>query len=312
MLSDLQKRAAQTIVNVFETSHVLGDYAQVTLLAGDTGHLTYGRTQTTLGSGNLADLIERYTEREDAAFARDLAPFLDRLHDRDLALDDELYFHNLLRAAADDPRMRAAQDAFFDQRYWEPALDAAGDAGIDSALGIAVVYDSRVHGSWGRMRRRTDQAVGSVGEVGERRWISAYVAERRAWLASHSNTLLHATVYRMDAFSRLIEIDAWDLDLPFVVRGHEVSTLTLDGDPPGVFSGPPVRARELSLTQPIARGLDVRRVQLALSHPDHAQAVIADGLYGPGTRRGVVAFQELRGLPPTGRVDGPVFDALRL
>jgi chitosanase len=47
MLTDLQTRAAQAIVNVFETGTPRGDYGRVTLLAGDTGHLTYGRSQTT-------------------------------------------------------------------------------------------------------------------------------------------------------------------------------------------------------------------------------------------------------------------------
>ena len=40
MLTDPQKQAAQAIVNIFETGRVLGEYGQVTLLTGDTGHLT--------------------------------------------------------------------------------------------------------------------------------------------------------------------------------------------------------------------------------------------------------------------------------
>jgi hypothetical protein len=57
MFTDLQKGAAQAIVNVFKTDAPQGDYASVTLLKGDTGHLTYGRSQTTLASGNLYLLI---------------------------------------------------------------------------------------------------------------------------------------------------------------------------------------------------------------------------------------------------------------
>jgi chitosanase len=70
MLSDLQKAAAQAIVNVFETGKTLGDYARVTLLSGDPGHLTYGRSQTTLGSGNLYLLIKAYCDMPGAAWAR--------------------------------------------------------------------------------------------------------------------------------------------------------------------------------------------------------------------------------------------------
>ncbi|MDQ3267784.1 MAG: hypothetical protein M3P47_03520 [Pseudomonadota bacterium] len=52
MLTATQKKTAEALVNIFETGEVLGDCSQVTLIAGDTGHLTFGRSQTTLGSGN--------------------------------------------------------------------------------------------------------------------------------------------------------------------------------------------------------------------------------------------------------------------
>ena len=68
MLTDLQKGAVQAIVNIFETGAPLGDYASVTLLKGDTGHLTYGRSQTTLASGNLYLLIKDYVDTDGAAF----------------------------------------------------------------------------------------------------------------------------------------------------------------------------------------------------------------------------------------------------
>ena len=43
-ITDLQKKTAQAIVNIFETGQVHGDYGKVTLLSGDSGHLTYGRS----------------------------------------------------------------------------------------------------------------------------------------------------------------------------------------------------------------------------------------------------------------------------
>ena len=39
-LTDLQKKAAQAIVNIFETSRIRGDCGAVTLMGGDTGYLT--------------------------------------------------------------------------------------------------------------------------------------------------------------------------------------------------------------------------------------------------------------------------------
>ncbi len=43
MLTPLQKQTAQAIVNLFETSSARGDYGAVTVIAGDTGHLSFGR-----------------------------------------------------------------------------------------------------------------------------------------------------------------------------------------------------------------------------------------------------------------------------
>ena len=50
-LTALQQSAAQAVVNIFETGSIRGNYSDVTLLPGDSGQLTYGRSQTTLASG---------------------------------------------------------------------------------------------------------------------------------------------------------------------------------------------------------------------------------------------------------------------
>jgi len=60
MLNTRFRLLAQAIVNIFETGTALGEYGKVTVIPGDTGHLTFGRSQTTLGSGNLHLLLERY------------------------------------------------------------------------------------------------------------------------------------------------------------------------------------------------------------------------------------------------------------
>ena len=277
---------------------MLGDYGSVTVIAGDTGHLTFGRSQTTLGSGNLSALLEQYCGNAGALFAPRLAPLLPRFAAGDLTLDGDTRLHNLLRATADDRVMRETQDRFFDETYFQPAQRAAARLGITSPLGVAVVYDSHVHGSWGTLRERTTAAVGAPARIGERAWITAYVHQRRHWLATHPRSDLRATVYRMDAFQRLIELDMWALPLPLVVRGREISTLTLAAVPPGCFDGPPPGSRPIALATPLLRGLDVRRVQLALS--DRGVDIRADGVYGQGSQRCVQALQRTQGLPPTG------------
>lgn len=301
MITPTQKRSAQAIVNVFETGSVLGDYGNVTLIAGDTGHLTFGRSQTTLGSGNLADLIQRYCSNPGARFAAELEPYLQRFTARDLALDEDRFLHNILRATADDPVMRETQDVFFDAVYWQPAERAATRLGIATPLGMTVAYDSRVHGSWDLIRNRTTEKAGSIDTIGEQAWIAAYVRTRRDWLANHSRRDLRPTVYRMDALQRLIELDQWGLELPVVVRGAEISQAALNATPHGCFDGPQPGSRALALQAPLARGLDVRLLQLALSA--EGADVKADGVYGRNSAEHVKHYQSTHRLPATGVAD---------
>jgi chitosanase len=300
VLATTQAETAKAIVNVFETGTVGGDYGQVSVLPGDTGRLSYGRAQASLGSGNLHLLVERYCATVGARYGARLRAWLPALAARNAAADGDTKLHNLLRACADDPVMRDVQDAFFDELFWEPALRAAARLGLRSPLATAVVYDSWVHGSWPLVRERT-QVAGALHDVGEHAWVQRYVRLRREWLATHPSPLLRQTVHRMDAFQRLIEQEAWGLPLPLVVRGQEISLATLAALPAGCYDGPEPGARQLAVQSPLQRGLDVRRVQLALS--DQGCDVRADGVFGNATARFVRAFQRSCELPETGVAD---------
>lgn len=301
LLTDTQARTAKAIVNLFETGHLLGDYGQVTVLEGDPGRLTYGRSQTTLGSGKLGELLRLYAANPGARFAARVSAWLPAFAVADPRLDTDSRLHNLLRACADDPVMRETQDVFFDTEFWQPALRAAAKAGVRTALGTAVVYDSVVHGSWTRLRDATTAAAGTIGQVGEHAWIARYVSLRRQWLATHSIAILRNTVYRMDAFQRLIDLGQWGLALPLVVRSAEISLASLAGVPPGCYDGPAPGSRALAVEQPLLRGLDVRRVQLALS--DLGADIKADGVFGNASARSVREVQIARGMPVTGVAD---------
>lgn len=285
MISDIQKQAAQAIVNIFETGKARGDYGAVTLLAGDTGHLTYGRSQTTLGSGNLHALLRIYCAREEARLGAALQPFLPRLAETDLTLDHDSRFRALLAEAGNDPVMRATQDAFFDRRFWQPTAHAASALGLEEALSWAVVYDSLIHGSWSRMQRATITMVGSAAALGERRWIAAYVRERKHWLAAHRNTLLRKTLYRMNCFGALMRADNWALALPMTICGRVVDEVAL-----GLCEAP----RQLSLSVPPMQGPDVVELALALRKAGHKTNV--EGVFDRAMQRGLKRYQAEKGL----------------
>lgn len=292
MLSDLQKKTAAAIVNVFETGRVLGDYGAVSVLPGDTGHLSYGRSQVTLGSGSLYRMIELYCNTPGAAFSQ-LSSYLPRMQQRDFTLDTDMTLRALLKQAGQDPVMRTVQDQFFDANYWSPAAQSAANFGISSALGTSVVYDGHVQGAWSTVRDLTTAQYGALGAIGENDWVGHYVTVRRDWLANNPNAALHPTVYRMDCFLSLIQNSSWDLPLPIDVRGVTIDENALVGAAP---------ARILSLTAPPMTGADVRTVQQALI--EAGADLTVDSVFGPQTQAAVRQFQQQRGLAADGIV-GP-------
>ncbi len=302
MLSEIQKETAKAIVNIFETGSARGDYARVTLLTGDSGHLTYGRAQTTLGSGNLYLLIKAYCEAPGAVCARALRPYLPRLADIDLRLDTDWTFRSLLKEAGGDPVMRETQDAFFDRVFWMPAAAAAKRTGLTEPLSIAIVYDSVVHGSWVAMRDRTIARVGDAARAGERKWAEAYLDTRRDWLAGHSNALLRKTVYRMDSLKALIKAGKWKLDLPILVRGVRIDADVLDIRPPVTASAIDAATRNLRLTDPPMTGNDVRALEAALAKEGYA--IDQDGVFDAGLEAALKSFQRDYGLVDDG-IAGP-------
>jgi chitosanase len=304
-MNELQRRTARAIVNVFETGRVAGDYGSVTLLRGDPGHLTYGRSQTTLASGNLFLLINGYCEQPDAdaEITAALRPFLPALAAPDLALDTNVTLRDTLREAGSDPAMCREQDRFFDEHYLDPACRAAEALGVTLPLGQAVVYDSFVHGSFRKIAARVEKTRD------QKAWVAKYVERRAAWLREHPNPLLRKCVYRMEAFTTLIQADKWELPLSLTIRNvtiskasladaHEiVRTVAADAD-----DAPP---RILRLAAPPLQGEDVTRLQEALRA--HGFATTADGVFGPVTSGLVRQFQRARGL----RDDGVVGPATR-
>lgn len=301
-MTPLQQKTIKAIVNVFETGRAAGNYSAVTVLAGDSGHLTYGRSQSALGSGTLFELLSQYCVSPAAKFAAQLEPYLPRIQARDTTLDNDANLRGILRDAGADPVMQAEQDRFFDATYFNPACTSASACGLGSALAQAIVYDSHVQGNWRAMRDAANQKCGSPGSngVNEQQWLATYVQIRKQWLLS-SHPPLPATSYRMDAFLNLIGNGNWDLDLPIQVHGVTIALADLgetgDATPPS-----------LRMTSPPVTGDSVRKLQAGLSKAGFACG--QDGVFGPATEAAVKAFQAAKGMPQDGVVGPEVWSAL--
>lgn len=289
-MNDLQKATVSAIVNIFETGRIRGDYGAIAVLKGDSGHLSYGCSQTTLGSGGLFRLLEAYCQQPTAQFASQLMPLLERFQQRDYTLDTDTSVHDILKQAGRlDPVMRATQDQFFNANYLAPACRDAETSNVMLPLGQAVVYDSHVQGGWNKLESR----VGPVDRRGEKDWVKNYITVRKAWLLSLKPPV-PGTVYRMDSFSALVQQEKWDLALPLTVHGVVITEAALTGDSPA----PGIPRRTLRLTTPFLRGEDVRALQQALTQK--GLAISADGIYGSFTDLRVKQWQKQQAIQEDG------------
>jgi chitosanase len=230
MITSRQKRTAQAIVSVFENGTARLGCGTVTCAKGDAGGLSYGRFQITTRSGGLFRLIRDYCETPEALCGGVLRDYLDRLRLQDSSLNTDALFRRHLLEAGMDPTMRRVQDSFFQQNYWNPAVEQVIRLGLQEALSVCAVFDSHIHGSWSIVRKQVESEIGSPQHTGERPWVLAYLQTRRSWLANHRIAALHATVYRMDSLLDLAKAQNWALTLPLRVHGVRITIDDLPDD----------------------------------------------------------------------------------
>jgi hypothetical protein len=223
-LTPAQQELARRVLNVFETGKPDGDYGAIAIFADgphDIRQITYGRSQTT-EFGNLRDLVQRYVAAGGLLSAA-LAPYAERVGS--VPLTDDAGFKDLLRKAGrQDPVMRAVQDAFFDDRYFVPAMKWADENGFREPLSGLVIYDSFIHSGgilWLIRETFPESPPGLGGD--DRAWTTAYVDARHRWLGSHHRPAVRKTTYRTACFQREIARGNWDLHLvPVDVNGVPV------------------------------------------------------------------------------------------
>jgi len=217
-----KKEKIQSIINVFETGSIKGDYANVSIFADGPSNrrqITYGRSQTTEW-GNLRDLIKDYVNAK-GQYYEFFIPYIKKIGSTSLVNDST--FISYLKKAGKDPIMLKTQDAFFDKHYWEPALKFLKDNELVLPLSALVVYDSYIHsgGILSFLRKRFAATPPAKGG-NEKEWIRQYLKTRHSWLATHSRRILRKTIYRTRDMQRAIDNNDWNLEKPFVANSVKV------------------------------------------------------------------------------------------
>lgn len=222
MIDEATKKRIQATLNVFETGSPEGDYSNISIFADGPGgkrQITYGKSQTTQ-YGNLKTLLEMYASA-GGQYSSQLAPYASKMGDPNLV--NNAVFKDLLKKAGKDPVMKSTQDEFFDKVYWSKAYNWFVANGFTKPLSMAVIFDSFIHsGSIRDDIRAKFAAVPPVRGGNEELWVTEYVNARHNWLANHSRTILHNTVYRTNFFKKQIAAKNWSYDCPLVANGTKV------------------------------------------------------------------------------------------
>ena len=147
----------------------------------DAGIISYGKHQATLASGALYEVIRTYSELSSSKISVLLRPYLKKLQNKQISLRQDRQFINLLIKAAQDPLMKKAQDAVFHKKYWRPVVEIAREVGINSEIGLAVLYDTNIQGGLKQILDRTLKDTKNL-LISERDFLNIFLNERRKYL----------------------------------------------------------------------------------------------------------------------------------
>jgi len=225
-ITTVVKKKIEQVVNAFETGSATGDYGELVKYRDYSDpetkslivQVTYGRSQTT-EFGHLKALVQDYINSK-GIYADQLLPYLNRIGNKPSLATDDVFCNSLKDAGKNDPIMKTCQDNLFEIKYYQPAHNWFTVNGFVLPLSLLVIYDSTIHsGSVLPFLRKRFSTVLPVSGGDEKEWINNYVNVRENWLGTHSNPLLHATVYRTQCFKKQIEQNNWDLIQKVIANG---------------------------------------------------------------------------------------------
>jgi chitosanase len=216
-LTDTQRRIADQLVSVFENGTTQPRYDYVEDLGDGRGY-TCGKIGFTTSSTEVRDVVQAYVAQQPASGLARHLPQLRRLAESGSGDTAALPgFPQDWAAAAADPAFRAIQDGLADRLTFTPALAAARDLGVRTALGVAILFDTAIQHGTGDdpdgMPALVDRANAAAGGrpadgVAEQRWLMAFLDVRAQDLRNPHNTetqrVWAESVDRVEALRRLV------------------------------------------------------------------------------------------------------------
>lgn len=251
----MQGFAPQTVREMIEILTGIfegGTYCTLADSVADTqGGLSYGKHQASEKQGSLVQMLKMYAGRTeppvpDPDFLSQLETHL-QLYDatgssyKGTAAQRTAY-KALLKTICKDPAMQKAQDDFFDQFYFVPAMQHASDYGVASPLAQSIFYDISIQAG---VRRESFYRAGLAQWIAEHkkstctacqpkdatgpdeitflRYVNA--ARRKEMLAPTSSKAYKASVYRPNEYDKLLDAKNLDFKQDFVFHNVPIKAL---------------------------------------------------------------------------------------
>ena len=229
-LTPQQRLIADQIISIFENDDPTIQYGYAAML-GDGRGITAGRAGFTSATGDMLEVIERYSAIQPD---NSLAAYLPRL--RQLAQTEDDSTHGLQglpeqwRQESKHAVFRNVQDEVVDEVYYLPAMQRATDLDARLPLTLLCLYDAIIQHGEGddpdglpAMIARTNQKMsGTPGDgVDEQAWLKAFLKIRKQVLRHPDNWQTQEewsqSTGRVDALMKLLKQGNMDLHAPVIV-----------------------------------------------------------------------------------------------
>lgn len=216
------------IVSVFENSTTVIQYAFIANINDGRGY-TAGRAGFTSATGDMLEVVKEYTARSpDNPLAKYL-PALRQVNGTASVAGLDGIVQDW-QAAARDANFIAAQDSVNERLYRQPARGLAAASGALLPLSRLAIYEAGIQHGYGvdydsvnKIAERAAIAVNGTPRNGvdEKKWLQAFLAERRKDLLNPANKATAAgwaaAVGRADAMQSLYDKANFNLDKPIFI-----------------------------------------------------------------------------------------------
>jgi len=192
--------------------------------------------QATLKNGPLGEVIHKYLSLSDSDVAKSLEHFVARIDSRDRTLAHSPYFLLLLKKAADEPEMAAAQNEIFGRNYWNPVVERLKTYNLKTPLAASLLYDTAIHGGIAQILNRVSADTAGKN-VTEEQFLNAFLNERKEFLDTlilkkqkqkdykAAHTYENSRDTRIGFYREQLQAKNFDLNGTFNILGNTVNGL---------------------------------------------------------------------------------------